>query len=79
MNSSNEDSTIYNLNDEDLDGQEIDLKLSDKEYVSKFIEYVTNIFNKERGKSEAKKANLSDLKSTRIENSTIIQFPLIDQ
>ncbi len=42
-----------------------------------FIEYVTDIFNKERGKDETKKANLGDIKSTQIDTALIIQQPLI--
>ena len=51
--------------------------MTDEEYVLKFKNHVVDIFNKERGKDEAKRANLRDMKSTQIENSVIVQIPLL--
>lgn len=38
--------------------------INEQEYLKLFIQYVTDIFNKERGSGETKKANLGDIKST---------------
>ena len=43
---------------------EWDLNMSDEEYVRMFTDYVVDIFNRERGRDETKKANLGDLKTT---------------
>jgi hypothetical protein len=51
-------------------------EVTPKEYIRMFIEYVTDIFNKERGRDETKKANLGDIKSTQIDTALIIQQPL---
>ena len=37
---------------------------SPKEYVNQMINHVTDLFNRERGKDETKKANLGDIKSS---------------
>ena len=47
-------------------------EITAEEYVKKFIEYVTDIFNKERGRDETKKANLGDIKSTQVDTSILI-------
>ena len=46
--------------------------VSDQDYVKMFIDYVIDIFNKERGKDETKKANLADIKSTQVDTCSII-------
>ena len=38
---------------------------------------MVDIFNKERGRDETKRANLSDMKSTRIDVPMILQIPLL--
>lgn len=62
----------FEIDDEDLKAMDLNSHLSDKEYVEIFKTNVVKIFNKERGKNEAKKANLSDTKNTIIENSVIL-------
>ena len=62
----------FEIDDEDLKAMDIDHQLSDSDYVEQFRKSVVKIFNKERGKNEAKRANLSDTKNTLIENSVIL-------
>ena len=53
-------------------------KLTDKEYVKMIIEQNRCFFNQDRGHTEAKKANLGDIKSTKIESPHILSYPLYD-
>jgi hypothetical protein len=53
------------------------MKLSNKEYCDMFVEYVMDLYNKERGRDDVKKNNLGDIKSTAIETSVIIQEPFV--
>ena len=68
----------FEIDDEDLKAMDLNSHLSDKEYVEIFKTNVVKIFNKERGKNEAKKANLSDTKNTIIENSVILNHQIFD-
>lgn len=61
---------------QDLDLLSKDNIMSDSQYVEMFIEYVTDIFNKERGKDETKKQSLGDIKSTQVDTAIIIQQPI---
>lgn len=49
----------------------------DKEIVRQFVEQTKELMDREKGKSIAKKLNLGDTISSRIEASVIIQEPLI--
>lgn len=64
---------------DEINDLSVDPTLSDREYVKRFTEKVERIFNSERGRDEAKKQNLSDVKSTQIDNSIIIQKPLLEE
>lgn len=52
------------MDEAEFQSADFDLNLTDEEYVQLFMEHVVDIFNKERGRDEAKKANLGDIKST---------------
>lgn len=69
----------FEIDDEDLKAMDINPKLSDQEYVELFRKNVVKIFDKERGRCEAKRANLSDTKNTRIENSIILNHSIFDR
>ena len=53
-------------------------EMTDDEYVQLQIKTAKNHFNIDRGSSEAKKANLGDIKSTKIESPYILSYPLFD-
>ena len=53
-------------------------ELTDEEYVQMQIKIAKNHFNIDRGSSEAKKANLGDIKSTKIDSPYILSYPLFD-
>ena len=53
-------------------------ELTDEEYVKMQIKIAKNHFNIDRGSSEAKKANLGDIKSTKIDSPYILSYPLFD-
>lgn len=48
------------------------LTLTDEEYVQMKIKQNRNFFNVDRGHQDAKKANLGDIKSTKIESPYIL-------
>ena len=84
MDSSDEDDVMGGheemlrcLDEEELKQLEIDPQLPDDQYVLAFKDKVVDIFNKERGRDETKRANLSDMKSTRIDVPMILQIPLL--
>ena len=52
-------------------------QLSDEEQIKLFVGQTTELFQKERGKSVAKKNNYGDTISTQVETSVIIQQHLI--
>ena len=52
--------------------------MTDEEYVQLCIKTAKNHFNIDRGCSEAKKANLGDIKSTKIESPYILSYSLFD-
>lgn len=52
---------------------DIDTRLSPKEYVNRVIRYAEGIFKEDRGRSDTKKANLGDIKSTQISNPEILK------
>ena len=62
------------FDDEDADMQDLDKDsaISDSEYVKRFTKRVEELFLTERGREEARKQNLSDVKSTQIDNAVII-------
>lgn len=53
-------------------------EMTDEEYVQLQIKTAKNHFNIDRGSSEAKKANLGDIKSTKIESPYILSYSLFD-
>jgi hypothetical protein len=53
--------------------------LTDDEYVKMKIRQNKCFFNVDRGHTDAKKANLGDIKSTKIESPYILSYPLFDQ
>jgi hypothetical protein len=64
---------LFHIDQSEFDLAGFDLNLSDEEYVQLFIDHVVDIFNKERGRDETKKANLGDIKATQIDTSVILQ------
>ena len=54
------------------------LTLTDEEYVQFKIKQNKNFFNVDRGHTDAKKANLGDIKSTKIESPYILNHALFD-
>ena len=48
-------------------------QISDEQQIQIFIEQVKDLFAKERGRETAKKLNLGDIKSTKVETCIILQ------
>lgn len=53
--------------------------MSDEEYVKLKIKQNRCFFNVDRGHSDAKKANLGDIKSTKIESPLILNYPVYEK
>ena len=64
-----EDEEFGNLNTH----MDIDTNLNPKEYVNRVIRYAEGLFKEDRGRSDTKRANLGDIKSTQITTPEIIQ------
>lgn len=60
---------VLNLNSE---------QMTDEEYVDWHIKVAKQFFNLDRGASDAKKINLGDIKSTRIDFPHILSYALFD-
>jgi hypothetical protein len=54
---------------------DIDTSLSDQDYVQICVKQAMRLFNQERGRKDAKTANLGDIKSTSIHTPPILQEP----
>ena len=52
--------------------------MTDDQYVDWQIKVMKQFFNLDRGASDSKKANLGDIKSTKIESPYILSYPLFD-
>ena len=52
--------------------------MTDEEYVKHKIRQNRCFFNVDRGHTDAKKANLGDIKSTKIESPLILNDPVCD-
>ena len=55
---------------------DIDTSVSDEEFVRLSIERAKKLFRKEAGRADTKRANLGDIKSTRVNVPPILQQPL---
>ena len=55
-----------------------DKELDDESYVKICIKQARAFFNIDRGHSEAKKANLGDIKATKIDSPSILTYDLYD-
>jgi hypothetical protein len=53
-------------------------KLTEEQYVNWHIKVAKQFFNMDRGATEAKKINLGDIKSTKIESPYILSHPIFD-
>lgn len=53
-------------------------KMTDEQYVDCQIRIAKQFFNIDRGATEAKKINLGDIKSTKIESPAILSIPIFD-
>ena len=52
---------------------EIDSKVKDDDYVNRLIDQAMRLFKAERGNQDGKRANLGDIKQTRIDVPLILQ------
>lgn len=53
-------------------------EMTDEDYVNLSIKIAKNHFQIDRGSTEAKKANLGDIKSTKIDSPYILNYQLYD-
>lgn len=56
----------------------IQVNLNPKEYVERTIKYAEELFKQDRGHRDTKRANLGDIRSTRIRTPEILQKPIYD-
>lgn len=59
-------------------GDAVGTQISKEDYLKLFVQYVSDMFNKERGKDDTKKASLGDIKSTQVETCLIIQKDVVE-
>ena len=55
---------------------DIDVALNPTEYVNRVIKYAEDLFKQDRGQKETKRANLGDIRSTKIRTPEILQKPI---
>jgi len=57
---------------------DIDTSLKPKEYVDKVIKHAEELFNQDRGRQDTKRANLGDIRSTKIRIPEVLQKPIYE-
>ena len=55
---------------------DIDESMPNGEYVDRVIQYAENLFKQDRGRQDTKRANLGDIRSTKIGTPEILQKPI---
>ena len=74
------DQVYQNMEDEEFgtlnSHMDIDTHMNPKEYVNRVIRYAEGLFKEDRGRSDTKRANLGDIKSTQIGTPEILKKPI---
>ena len=55
---------------------DIDTQLEASVYVNRVIKYAENLFRQDRGRQDTKRANLGDIRSTKIRTPEVLQKPI---